>query len=438
MNDVAVDVKGLTKTYRLYKDNKQRILEGLFPFLKIQHKEFKALDQVSFQVRKGEIVGIIGKNGSGKSTLLKIITGVLNETEGSVKVSGRVSALLELGSGFNPEYTGIENIYMNGTLMGVTRDEMSKRIQDIVDFADIGDFINQPVKNYSSGMFVRLAFAVAINVDADILIVDEALAVGDVAFQAKCMAKMSQIMKNGTTILFVTHDMNTVKRLCQRCIYLDKGVKVMDGPAEEIADEYIHRMRADMNEENKNIDVDINENTANLIQKNELSKKIMEKNDDFEKRVAALREGTGAVRVINFQFTDMDNRPIKVADFNQKVKLRIAIEFYEEKQVGVGYHIRDNKNMELLGCYLRMEQPDAFIRGRKGDKFLVEFSTRLPVIEGAYSISLVVSEPIIYNRTSVFTDLIDNAEVFEVLENTKAKLWDKVYIKNEVEVTALD
>ncbi len=438
MNDVVVDVKGLTKTYRLYKDNKQRILEGLFPFLKIQHKEFKALDQVSFQVRKGEIVGIIGKNGSGKSTLLKIITGVLNETEGSVKVSGRVSALLELGSGFNPEYTGIENIYMNGTLMGVTRDEMSKRLQDIVNFADIGDFINQPVKNYSSGMFVRLAFAVAINVDADILIVDEALAVGDVAFQAKCMAKMSQIMKNGTTILFVTHDMNTVKRLCQRCIYLDKGVKLMDGPAEEIADEYIHRMRADMNEENKNIDVDINENTANLIQKNELAKKVMEKNDDFEKRVAALREGTGAVRVINFQFTDMDNRPIKVADFNQKVKLRIAIEFYEEKQVGVGYHIRDNKNMELLGCYLRMEQPDAFIRGRKGDKFLVEFSTRLPVIEGAYSISLVVSEPIIYNRTSVFTDLIDNAEVFEVLENTKAKLWDKVYIKNEVEVTALD
>ena len=232
MAETVISVKNLTKTYRLYENTKQRILEGLFPFVKPKHQEFHALDDVSFDIHKGEIVGIIGKNGSGKSTLLKIITGVLQGTSGVVDVKGRVSALLELGSGFNPEYTGLENIYMNGTLMGVTREEMSKRVQEIVDFADIGDFINQPVKNYSSGMFVRLAFAVAINVDADILIVDEALAVGDVAFQAKCMAKMSQIMKKGTTILFVTHDMNTVKRLCQKCIYLKKGKKVMEGPAE--------------------------------------------------------------------------------------------------------------------------------------------------------------------------------------------------------------
>ena len=165
----------------------------------------------------------------------------MNPSSGTISVNGRISALLELGAGFNPEYTGIENIYLNGTLNGITREEMSKRIDDIADFADIGDFINQPVKNYSSGMFVRLAFAVAVYSDPDILIVDEALAVGDAAFQAKCMARMNQIMKSGATVLFVTHDMNTVKRLCQRCIYLENGKKIMEGDAAELADIYFQK-----------------------------------------------------------------------------------------------------------------------------------------------------------------------------------------------------
>lgn len=202
--------------------------------------------------------------------------------------------MLELGSGFNPEYTGLENIYMNGTLMGVTREEMSKRVQEIVDFADIGDFINQPVKNYSSGMFVRLAFAVAINVDADILIVDEALAVGDVAFQAKCMAKMSQIMKKGTTILFVTHDMNTVKRLCQKCIYLKKGKKVMEGPAEELADIYLREVREGMNAENQKVDIVYNENQVQMINREDVDTTKIANDPDFDKKVSAFREGNGA------------------------------------------------------------------------------------------------------------------------------------------------
>lgn len=435
MKNIAVSIENLTKSYNLYENNKQRILEGLFPFLNIRHHEFRALDNVSFEVQKGEIVGIIGKNGSGKSTLLKIITGVLNPTGGSVTVKGRVAALLELGSGFNPEYTGIENIYMNGTLMGVSREEMSKRVQDIVDFADIGDFINQPVKNYSSGMFVRLGFAVAINVDADILIVDEALAVGDIAFQAKCMAKMGQIMKNGTTILFVTHDMNTVKRLCQRCIYLDRGVKLMEGPAEEIADEYIHHVRASMNEENKKVKLLDKSGIVKRIRKDGIEKTELLADPEFEKKVQLFREGTGSVKVVNFQLTDIDNNPVKVIEFDQKVKLRVVIEFFEKKTVGVGYHIRDDKNTELLGSYMRMEN-ESFLEGDVGDKFLIEFITRVPLLEGAYSISLVVSEPVIYNRSSLFDDMIDNVEVFEVLENPKAKLWNKVYIKNDVKVWA--
>ena len=248
MSEYAIEVTDLTKTYKLYESNKRRIIEGLFPFVKPQYRKFDALNNVNFKIKKGEIVGIIGKNGSGKSTLLKIITGVLNPTLGNVSVNGRISALLELGAGFNPEYTGIENIYLNGTLNGITHEEMSKRIGDIADFADIGDFIYQPVKNYSSGMFVRLAFAVAVYSNPDILIVDEALAVGDAAFQAKCMARMNQIMKSGATVLFVTHDMNTVKRLCQRCIYLENGKKIMEGDAAELADVYLKKIRESMNE----------------------------------------------------------------------------------------------------------------------------------------------------------------------------------------------
>jgi len=185
-NDIAIKAENLTKTYRLYDSNLDRLKESLHPLRRKYHHEFNALHDFNFEVKKGETVGIIGKNGSGKSTLLKIITGVLTPTSGSVTVNGRISALLELGAGFNPELTGIENVYFNGTLMGYSKEEMHAKLDDILGFADIGEFVRQPVKSYSSGMFVRLAFAVAINIDPDILIVDEALAVGDIFFQQKC------------------------------------------------------------------------------------------------------------------------------------------------------------------------------------------------------------------------------------------------------------
>jgi len=317
MEKIAIEVNNLTKTYKLYEDNKKRIIEGLFPFAKVQHKDFNALEDVSFQIRKGEIVGIIGKNGSGKSTLLKIITGVLTPSQGEVKENGRISALLELGSGFNPEYTGIENIYLNGTLCGIARSEMKKKVDDIADFADIGDFIYQPVKNYSSGMFVRLAFAVAINVEPDILIVDEALAVGDAAFQAKCMARMNQIMKSGATVLFVTHDMNTVKQLCQRCIYLENGIKIMEGPAEELADIYLKKTRLSMNEEHMKILAD-EDNEAENPESDHLPEKAMddlveneaeqEEEQKFAEKVERFREGTGDARYVKFEITDEFDR----------------------------------------------------------------------------------------------------------------------------------
>lgn len=207
MQEIAIAVNNITKAYKLYDKPTDRLRESLGLSKQKRYKEILALNDVSFDVKKGECVGIIGTNGSGKSTILKIITGVLSPTMGSVQVYGRISALLELGAGFNPEYTGMENIYVNGTVMGFSREEIDARLEEIISFADIGDFINQPVKTYSSGMFVRLAFAVAINIDPEILIVDEALSVGDVFFQAKCYHKFEEFKKQGKTILFVSHDL---------------------------------------------------------------------------------------------------------------------------------------------------------------------------------------------------------------------------------------
>lgn len=236
MSEIAIQVKHLDKMYKLYNKPSDRLRETLG--LKVPVREHYALRDVNFQVERGETVGIIGTNGSGKSTILKIITGVLNPTAGEVTVNGRISALLELGAGFNMEYTGIENVYLNGTMMGFSREEVDARLQDILDFADIGDFVYQPVKSYSSGMFVRLAFAVAINIDPEILIVDEALSVGDVFFQAKCYSKFEEFKKMGRTILFVSHDLSSISRYCDRVILLNKGVKMEEGSPKQMVDMY--------------------------------------------------------------------------------------------------------------------------------------------------------------------------------------------------------
>lgn len=432
MSEYAIKVSNLTKTYKLYESNKRRIIEGLFPKAKPHYQEFHALKDVSFNIKKGEIVGIIGKNGSGKSTLLKIITGVLNSTSGSLDVNGRISALLELGAGFNPEYTGIENIYLNGTLNKMTREETSRRIDDIAEFADIGDFIYQPVKNYSSGMFVRLAFAVAVYSNPDILIVDEALAVGDAAFQAKCMARMNQIMKSGATVLFVTHDMNTVKRLCQRCIYLEKGTKIMEGSAEELADIYLKKIRASMNDEHLKLEENRN-NKVDTIKECTIGKKDNEiyKNKQFIERTKMFKEGTGEIEFIDLKLLNEKGIETFSFSFNQKMRICIRLKVNTKNMFTVAYHIRDDKNMELLGNSV-LRELDTMIQGEKGDIFEINFVTPLPLIEGNYNITLVASKPVIENRTALFLSLIDNAAVFAVEENLENKLWDKVYLKNEV------
>ena len=238
MSEYAIQVKDVSKMYKLYDRNRDRLLDAFGLSKTPRYHEHYALHNLNFSVKKGETVGIIGTNGAGKSTILKIITGVLNPTDGQVEINGRISALLELGAGFNMEYTGIENIYLNGTMIGFSREEIDKKLEDILKFADIGDFVYQPVKTYSSGMFVRLAFAVAINIEPEILIVDEALSVGDVFFQAKCYKKFEDFKKLGKTILFVSHDLGSIAKYCDRVVLLNKGTKIAEGNPKQMIGMY--------------------------------------------------------------------------------------------------------------------------------------------------------------------------------------------------------
>ena len=236
--EIAISIKDVSKLYKLYDKPLDRLKESLGLSKEKRYKEHYALRGVSFDVKRGECVGIIGTNGAGKSTILKIITGVLNPTAGEVQIDGRISALLELGAGFNMEYTGIENVYLNGTMIGFSREEIDAKLDEILDFADIGDFVHQPVKTYSSGMFVRLAFAVAINIDPEILIVDEALSVGDVFFQLKCFKKFEEFKQQGKTILFVSHDLSSIERYCDKAILMDHGRNIAEGTPIEIINKY--------------------------------------------------------------------------------------------------------------------------------------------------------------------------------------------------------
>jgi homopolymeric O-antigen transport system ATP-binding protein len=239
MTDIAISIENVTKTYRLYETPGDRVKELFHPFRKTYHHSFNALSGVTFQIKQGDAFGVIGRNGSGKSTLLQIITGIMQPSQGDVLVNGRVAALLELGAGFNPEFTGRENVFMNGAILGFSHEEMAGKFDQIASFADIGEFLEQPVKTYSSGMYVRLAFAVQACVEPEILIVDEALSVGDVFFQQKCLRRMRELRDKGVTLLFVSHDMATVRDLCDNSLYLKRGEAVFVGPSYKAIQLYI-------------------------------------------------------------------------------------------------------------------------------------------------------------------------------------------------------
>lgn len=426
--DWAIKIENLSKVYKIFDKPTDRVKEALNPFRKRYSRDFYALNDVSLTIKKGETVGIIGKNGAGKSTILKIITGVLTPTSGSVQVNGRIASLLELGAGFNPEMTGIENIYMNGTIMGYSKEEMDDRVQDIIDFADIGEFIHQPVKNYSSGMFVRLAFAVAVHVKPDILIVDEALSVGDTQFQIKSISYMKRLFLSGVTVILVSHDLASIKELCNRALYLDNGNIILDDAPKKVVNIYERYCREEMSKISGDSQRPIYE-----LSTLEKGFDIFQCSKIFEERVNVLRQGNGKAYVRNVRVVDVNGVDISNAEFNQEIEIYIHIEVMQKVCFSVGYHICDDKNIEILGSNTLLENIGE-IKCEVGDKFVVKFTTKLPLTQGQYHVFIVLSHETVKNRTAQFIDSIENAYSFVVLENDDCRIWNKVYVDNKVEI----
>ena len=378
--DSVIEIKNISKIYNLYNKPSDRLKEALFA-RQSRHTEFAALNNVSFNVNKGEILGIIGKNGSGKSTILKIITSVLTPTSGECIVKGKIAALLELGAGFNMEYTGIENIYLNGQMIGFSKEEMDKKLQDIIDFADIGEHIYQPVKTYSSGMFARLAFSVAISVDPDILIVDEALSVGDVFFQNKCYRRFEEFRERGKTILFVTHDMGSVIRYCNRCVLLNAGKKVAEGKPQEMVDLYKRIMVGQWNENEESSDEASSIQTSN-VKNDQLWKDQISTNPDIEVY------GDGRADIIDFGIFsdtgDIGNNVYKGDYYSVKMKVRIN---EDNLNPIFAFKLRDIKGTELTGTNTMLEDIDTS-QCKKGDIVTITFRQKQYLQPGQYLVSL--------------------------------------------------
>ena len=371
MNEFAIRVKHLEKMYKLYNKPSDRLRETLG--LRVPVKEHYALKDVSFDVKRGETVGIIGTNGSGKSTILKIITGVLNPTKGEVEVDGRISALLELGAGFNMEYSGIENVYLNGTMMGFSREEIDARLQDILDFADIGDFVYQPVKSYSSGMFVRLAFAVAINIDPEILIVDEALSVGDVFFQAKCYRKFEEFKAQGRTILFVSHDLSSIARYCDRVILLNKGVTLEEGSPKQMVDMYKQLL--------------VGQDPAKAEEEKPAGQPKENWNSQFQVNPDMLEYGSRLAEIVDFAVLDEKGRCTNTIEKGSTFKIRMKVAFRETIQEPImAFTFKDIKGTEITGTNTLFEKA-AVEHSDAGDVCTVTFTQDMYLQGGEYLLS---------------------------------------------------
>ena len=398
--NLAISVQGVSKIYKLYDKPIDRLKEAVSLTHKSYHRDFFALSDISFDVKKGETVGIIGTNGSGKSTILKIITGVLSPTTGTAEVSGNISALLELGAGFNSEYTGLENIYMNGTMMGFSREEMQRRMDDILRFADIGDFVNQPVKTYSSGMFVRLAFALAINVDPEILIVDEALSVGDVFFQAKCYRRMEEMMKNGTTILMVSHDMGSIIKYCDKVVLLNRGHFVAQGEAGKMVDLY-KKILANQTDELAEALIEQKKEALGLpvgeVHPDKSMKERMNLNPEVQEY------GDGRASFEDFGTLDARGNVTNLLLKGEMFTIRERIRFHAPIENPIfTYTLRDKKGTDITGTNTLFEGTE--IKPVKdGDVYTVSFRQKMNLQGGEYLLSMSCTgyengEHVVYHR----------------------------------------
>ena len=396
MSDIAIKVDNVSKLYKLYDKPSDRFKEALGLTKEKKYREHYALSDVSFEVKKGETVGIIGTNGSGKSTILKIITGVLNPTGGKVDVSGRISALLELGAGFNMEYTGVENIYLNGTMMGYSKEEVDAKLQMILDFADIGDFVNQPVKTYSSGMFVRLAFAVAINIDPEILIVDEALSVGDVFFQAKCYHKFDEFKNAGKTILIVSHDLGSIAKYCDRAVLLNKGEKMAEGEPKEIIDLYKQVLVSQA--ENR----ELTDEQPTVSEDDSMDGEGRWK-DTLMLNPNVLDYGDKQAEIIDFAIIDDKNRITNNIQKNTDFRIRMKVKFHKDIDEPIfAFTIKDLQGTEVTGTNTMYEQVN-FGLVKAGEEKVIEFSQNMNLQGRNYLLSFGCvgyhdNDFLVYNR----------------------------------------
>ena len=392
MSEYAIQVKNVSKMYKLYDRNRDRIMDAFGLSKAPRYHEHYALHDLNFSVKKGETVGIIGTNGAGKSTILKIITGVLNPTDGEVDINGRISALLELGAGFNMEYTGIENIYLNGTMIGFSREEIDKKLDDILKFADIGDFVYQPVKTYSSGMFVRLAFAVAINIDPEILIVDEALSVGDVFFQAKCYKKFEDFKKLGKTILFVSHDLGSVAKYCDRVVLLNKGAKIAEGNPKQMIgmykkllvnqlelDERTQEMVMEDEQEHNRINSPVFDNTSDKVELWKKQYKINPALDEY---------GNGKAHIIDFAVRDEDGTITSSIEKGTRFSILSEVKFEDTVQNPIfTYTFKNIQGTAITGTNTMYEKQEIDV-ANAGDVYLCEFNQEMNLQGGEYLLSI--------------------------------------------------
>ena len=376
MSDFAIQVKNVSKLYKLYDKNWDRVKDALGLSRAPKYREHYALHNLDFDVKRGETVGFIGTNGAGKSTILKIITGVLSPTEGEVIIDGRISALLELGAGFNQEYTGLENVYLNGTMIGFTKEEIDERLDDILNFADIGDFINQPVKTYSSGMFVRLAFAVAINIDPEILIVDEALSVGDVFFQNKCYRKFEEFKAQGKTIIFVSHDLSAISKYCDRVILLNKGHKMSEGDPKDMINLY------------KKLLVNQVDDEGNELTKHNSVKDAALWKSNFELNPEVNEYGDGTAEIIDFAVLDENEMLTSSIEKGTRFEIRSKVRFAREVSDPIfTYTLKDIHGTAITGTntmYERVNIGDV----KPGEIYVASFSQEMNLQGGEYLLSI--------------------------------------------------
>ncbi len=411
-DDIAIAVNNVQKIYKLYDKPSDRMKEAFGLGRKKAHKLHYALNGVSLNIHKGETVGIIGTNGSGKSTILKIITGVLNPTAGEVKVNGRISALLELGAGFNMEYNGIENVYLNGTMMGFSEKEIDAKLPEILEFADIGDYVKQPVKTYSSGMFVRLAFAVAINIEPEILIVDEALSVGDVFFQAKCYHKFEEFKAMGKTIVFVSHDLSSISKYCDRVFLLNKGNLLGEGSPKKMIDAY------------KRV----------LVGQYELPEKAENQellNDEDVRRAAEglqtnpnlLEYGTKQAEIVEYYLTDERGVRTTAVIKGTEFTVHMRVKFTEHIPAPIfAFSVKNVQGTEITGTNTMIEK--AYLESAEpGQVKDVTFTQKMSLQGGEYLLSLGVTG---YNGDTfeVYHRLYDTLNITVVSDKNTVGFYD--------------